>query len=344
MAPKKCARRRAREAGPTPFLSGADPISKCDNTFRTEKETAFLIVFLVLRLHGNEQLPGISAASALTMDDKSLVRHLLKLLGAKSTESLEEIIQILWSTRKTGLKSQQRTHVQCLLGIQSPAELDPVLACLRLLIRKCARESLCQDEIQKLLPSEVPLQLQNDLVLLLQKCQARWKEDASNDHPMWPNTRVSYQAKVSSTPALALPRLLNTDIAELWPCQDDVVSNLSHVDIDDPAKQLANQEQSFMACAFTQQDGVAPGKLVFIPSLKSMTWTIENQKAIASTRVAIITLKLQDYSRSPSGEREVKFQVSKDNLDAMLRSMAYISEKLSNVDAPAEQMLKKQRQ
>lgn len=41
-------------------------------------------------------------------------------------------------------------------------------------------------------------------------------------------------------------------------------------------------------------------------------------------------MKLQDYKKSPSGEIEVKFQLSKDTLDAMLRSMAHMSEQLSN--------------
>lgn len=44
----------------------------------------------------------------------------------------------------------------------------------------------------------------------------------------------------------------------------------------------------------------------------------------------LLNLQLQDAETS-SGESEVKFQVSKDTLGAMLRSMAYIREQLSNV-------------
>lgn len=40
-------------------------------------------------------------------------------------------------------------------------------------------------------------------------------------------------------------------------------------------------------------------------------------------------LQLQD-TETTSGESEVKFQVSRDTLGAMLRSMAYIREQLSN--------------
>lgn len=42
-----------------------------------------------------------------------------------------------------------------------------------------------------------------------------------------------------------------------------------------------------------------------------------------------LSLQLQDYSRTPSAESEVKFQLSRVSLEPMLRSMAYISEQLS---------------
>ncbi|TXG73473.1 hypothetical protein EZV62_002052 [Acer yangbiense] len=41
------------------------------------------------------------------------------------------------------------------------------------------------------------------------------------------------------------------------------------------------------------------------------------------------SLQLQDYSKTPSAEFEVKFQLSRVTLEPMLRSMAYISEQLS---------------
>ena len=41
----------------------------------------------------------------------------------------------------------------------------------------------------------------------------------------------------------------------------------------------------------------------------------------------IVVSQLQDTSTT-SGETEVKFQVSRDTLDSMLRSMAYIREQL----------------
>ena len=42
-------------------------------------------------------------------------------------------------------------------------------------------------------------------------------------------------------------------------------------------------------------------------------------------------MQLQDYSKSPLGEMEVKFQLTRDTLEAMLRSMTYISEQLSSM-------------
>lgn len=43
------------------------------------------------------------------------------------------------------------------------------------------------------------------------------------------------------------------------------------------------------------------------------------------------SFQLQDYTNSPSGETEVKFQLTRDTLEAMLRSMTYISEQLSSL-------------
>ncbi|KAL0404695.1 UNVERIFIED_CONTAM: protein FAR1-RELATED SEQUENCE 3 [Sesamum radiatum] len=76
-----------------------------------------------------------------------------------------------------------------------------------------------------------------------------------------------------------------------------------------------------------------------------MTWTVENKSATPANRVAIITLKLQDYTKCPTNEMEVKFQLTKDTLEAVLRSMAYINEQLSRfVGLSSGPLQKKQRQ
>lgn len=41
-------------------------------------------------------------------------------------------------------------------------------------------------------------------------------------------------------------------------------------------------------------------------------------------------MQLQDYAKTPAGESEVKFSLSRVTLEPMLRSMAYISEQLSS--------------
>ncbi|XP_020219666.1 uncharacterized protein LOC109802660 [Cajanus cajan] len=81
-----------------------------------------------------------------------------------------------------------------------------------------------------------------------------------------------------------------------------------------------------------------------LPCLQSMTWTMENRRSSPADKVAIITLKLHDYSKSPSGETEVKFQLTRDTLEAMLRSMTYIREQLNAVGTSSGPASKKQKQ
>lgn len=59
--------------------------------------------------------------------------------------------------------------------------LGQVLACLRSIIRKCAYEELSGDDILKLFPPDLPIELQQILLLLLQKYQTQWKEDVSRE-------------------------------------------------------------------------------------------------------------------------------------------------------------------
>jgi len=76
-----------------------------------------------------------------------------------------------------------------------------------------------------------------------------------------------------------------------------------------------------------------------------MTWTIEKRNFAPANRAAIITLKLQDHTKSSSGEMDVKFQLTRDTVDAMLRSMTYIRDRLSSVvGTSSEPAQKKQKQ
>ncbi|CAM0144474.1 unnamed protein product [Urochloa decumbens] len=107
--------------------------------------------------------------------------HLPLLARAGSKESLEYILQALWRTRRTGLDAADRAVARDALQLASDAELDPLLVCLRILIRRCVNENFSKDDIPKLFPDEVPPELQKLLTLLLQKFQPEWKEDVLKD-------------------------------------------------------------------------------------------------------------------------------------------------------------------
>ncbi|GAU21601.1 hypothetical protein TSUD_250840 [Trifolium subterraneum] len=78
-----------------------------------------------------------------------------------------------------------------------------------------------------------------------------------------------------------------------------------------------------------QQDDGPPENTVVLPCLKSMTWVMENKTSSPETKVAVINLKLQDYSKIPSSEYEVKFHLSRGTVGPVLQSMAEVSEQLS---------------
>ena len=58
--------------------------------------------------------------------EQSLFEHLPKLVRAKTQEAIEYILQSLWRTRKSGLDSAEKAHIQDLLELSSQEELDPV--------------------------------------------------------------------------------------------------------------------------------------------------------------------------------------------------------------------------
>lgn len=178
--------------------------------------------------------------------------HLPLLVNSNSKESVEYILQALWRTRKTGLDATDRHFIAEMLQLPNHSDLDPLLVCLRMLMRKCVYENISKDEIQKLFPDEVLPELQRLLTLLLQKFQREWREDVLNDQ-------------------------------------------------------------------------------VIMPRLKAMTWNMANQETEMLDPVAVINLKLQNDAQSHSGELEVKFQLDKDTLETMLKSMYSIRDQFSDV-------------
>lgn len=115
----------------------------------------------------------------------------------------------------------------------------------------------------------------------------------------------------------------------LWPRQDEITRRFNLNDANVPAQHVSDLNLPRMAPVSLHNDDGHPDSMVALPCLKSMTWVMENKNSAPINRVAVINLKLQDYSRTSSGESEVKFQLSRVTLEPMLRSMAYISEQLS---------------
>ncbi|CAN6464791.1 unnamed protein product [Victoria cruziana] len=131
------------------------------------------------------------------MTEHSLWRHLPLLVRSNSKDSVEFILQTLWKTRKTGLDPYDRATIRGILQLSGDADLDPLLVCLRSLIRKCAHGNCKRDEIQNLFPPEVSPELRRLLTILLQKFQREWQEDARDDKLQDDNRSVSGEVNVN---------------------------------------------------------------------------------------------------------------------------------------------------
>nr|KJB26153.1 hypothetical protein B456_004G227400 [Gossypium raimondii] len=135
-------------------------------------------------------------------------------------------------------------------------------------------------------------------------------------------TGAAYDDKKSSTSA--------PDTApSLWPQQDEITRHFNLNDTGTPAQSVSDLNLPRMAPVSLHRDDTHPDNMPVLPCLKSMRWLMENKNSKPGNRLAVIILKLQDYSNSPSAEMDVKFQLSRITLEPMLRSMAYISEQLS---------------
>ncbi|QCD78832.1 hypothetical protein DEO72_LG1g2468 [Vigna unguiculata] len=115
----------------------------------------------------------------------------------------------------------------------------------------------------------------------------------------------------------------------LWPRQDEITRRFNLNDAGGPVQSVADLNLPRMAPVSLHRDDGPSENMVVLPCLKSMTWVMENKNSTPGNKVAVINLKLQDYSRVPSTESEVKFHLSRVTLEPMLKSMAYISEQLS---------------
>ncbi|KAK6920529.1 hypothetical protein RJ641_014207 [Dillenia turbinata] len=109
--------------------------------------------------------------------ERTLWDHLPLLVRSGSKELVEYILQALWRTRKTGLDPTEREIIRNMLQLPNDSDLDPLLVCLRMLIRRCVYESSSKDDTLKLFPDEVEPEYKRLLTLLLQKFQKEWQEE-----------------------------------------------------------------------------------------------------------------------------------------------------------------------
>ncbi|WOG98181.1 hypothetical protein DCAR_0417522 [Daucus carota subsp. sativus] len=260
-------------------------------------------------------------------EKEQLYQHLHKLTPLiESQTQLEELVKTLWSTRKTGLSPAQKSHFQSLLTLPNLSALSPVLACLRSLIRKCAQENFVINDISKLFPPDLPLDLQRSLVVIFQRCQNQWKEDLSVTQTQSPRTKFpSHTIAGMPQPStcfrtseyVASPRPLNL-----------LAGNDSCNNIGASVPVITDINLSPLA-SMPPEQGAGTDNLGTPPRLKSMTWTVDNQSKARRNKVAVINLKLQDYTQSPLRESEVKFQLTRETVDSMLKSMTQINEQFS---------------
>lgn len=122
------------------------------------------------------------------------------------------------------------------------------------------------------------------------------------------------------------PSSISDVIPSLWPWLDSVSNHLNHSGLGLPVTDLNHPS---MAPVSIHQDGGPPDNSVVLMCFKSMTWIIENKNSSQSSKIAVINMKLQDYGKSPLGETEVQFRVTRVTLEPMLRSMTYISHQLN---------------
>ncbi|KAL0425383.1 UNVERIFIED_CONTAM: protein FAR1-RELATED SEQUENCE 3 [Sesamum radiatum] len=129
----------------------------------------------------------------------------------------------------------------------------------------------------------------------------------------------SFQDNGSKKTSVSIP----DTVPSLWPWQDTAQNHFNN----DAGPPVADLNHPTMAPIAINRDGSLADNSVVLTCFKSMTWVIENKNP--ASKVAVINLKLHDYGKTPSGETEVQFRLTRVTLEPMLKSMAYISQQLS---------------
>ncbi|KAL3651846.1 hypothetical protein CASFOL_004848 [Castilleja foliolosa] len=144
-----------------------------------------------------------------------------------------------------------------------------------------------------------------------------------------PNTQGSGSVHDIGNRNVTLP--VPDTIPSLWPCQDAEPNRFNLNDSGIPVTDFGPPTLEPIAI---NRDGAPVDNTAILTCFKSMKWFIENKNP--ARKVALINLKrfylprqLQDYGKAPSGETEVQFRLTRATLEPMLKSMSYISQKLS---------------
>ncbi|KAL2316947.1 hypothetical protein Fmac_030823 [Flemingia macrophylla] len=115
----------------------------------------------------------------------------------------------------------------------------------------------------------------------------------------------------------------------LWPLHDETTDRFNLNDADTPVQSVADLNLPQVTPVSLQRADGLLESMVGYPCLKSLTWVMEKKNSTPGNRVAVINLKLQDYSRIPSTESVVKFNLSKVTLEPLFNHMVNISDQLS---------------
>ncbi|WCJ36254.1 hypothetical protein M5689_017466 [Euphorbia peplus] len=159
--------------------------------------------------------------------EHSFWNELPLLLRANSKESVEYILQALWRTRATGLDAADRHLISQMLHLQNDSDLDPLLVCLRMLIRRCVYDNTTKDDIHKLFPDDVLPELQRLLTILLQKFLSEWRHDIFKNQVNLPRLKaMTWNMANQDGGELAEPvAIINLKL------QNDTLSNSRDVDV-----------------------------------------------------------------------------------------------------------------